>query len=157
MDRSSKDTMKDGMNDIPHDLHDLAEQIRALPEDAPEGLETRVFDASVAELREGGRVSVAGRIGPLRWLAPLAAAAAVALLAWAGSSLLGPSTPTTTEGPRVASNESVDEHVSDVLAYADLFGEADWSDTLVEEAEALDQDWEPTVEAWSLDGSVEAG
>ena len=151
--------------DIPSDLQELAGQIRAMPDrvpgrlpgDAPEGLEARVFDASVGALRESAPMAgVAGKIGPLRWAAPLAAAAAVGLLAWAGSTWLAPSS-THQPDPSVVSTVALDDHVEDVLEYADLFSDASWGTALVEDAQELDGSWEPTVEAWTLEGETEAG
>ena len=142
--------------DVPSDLRAVAEQIRAMPSDASDGLEARVFEASVSSLRDGReRPTLAGRIGPWRWAAPLAAAAAVGLLAWAGSSWLAPAPPATPDVAVAAA--PLDEHVSDVLAYADLFDDSSWSTTVADEAEALEASWEPTIEAWSLDGEMEAG
>jgi|GEM_PF-4701959 len=143
--------------DIPAELHDVAEQVRALPGDAPEGLEARTFEASVAALRDGGETGgVIGRIGPVRWMAPVAAAAAVGLLAWVGATWMLPSTTSPTD-PQPVSTVALDDHVSSVLEYADLFSDASWSDTLAEDAEQLDDAWEPTVESWSLEGAMGAG
>ncbi|MFI4881861.1 MAG: hypothetical protein ACIAQU_04675 [Phycisphaerales bacterium JB064] len=148
---------EDISTDIPSELQDLASQIRAMPGDAPEGLEARVFDSSVRALREGCAqpASVAGKIGPLRWIAPVAAAAAVGLLAWAGAAWLVPSNSAQPDPGRV-STVALDDHVSDVLAYADLFTDSSWGTTLAEDAQELDEGWEPTVEAWSLDSETGA-
>ncbi len=138
--------------DIPSDLRDLASQISAIPGDAPEALEARAFEASVVALREGrANTGVIGRIGFLRWMAPIAAAAAVGLLAWAGATWLVPASTNPTQPDRVTT-VALDEHVSEALEYADLFSDTSWSDTLAEDAEQLDEAWRPTVEAWSFGG-----
>ncbi|UYV11732.1 MAG: hypothetical protein NCW75_10530 [Phycisphaera sp.] len=143
--------------DIPSELHDVADQVRALPSDAADGLEARTFEASVAALREepeGG--GVVGRIGFARWMAPVAAAAVVGLLAWAGAAWLVPPT-TTSVDPNPVSTVALDDHVSDILEYADLFTDSSWSETLAEDVEELDDAWEPTIESWSIDGELGAG
>lgn len=143
--------------DIPSELHGVADQVRALPSDAPEGLESRTFEASVVALRAGRENGgVIGRIGFVRWMAPLAAAAVVGLLAWAGSAWLVPPTTNPVE-PNPVTTVALDDHVSDVLEYADLFSDTSWSETLAEDAEELDDAWEPTVESWSIDGELGAG
>ncbi len=140
---------------LPEDLRELAGRLEAMPGDTPEGLESRVFEASVGELITNDSPAVVGRIGVMRWLAPLAAAAAVAVLAWAGSSLLSPSNSMTPE-PQVAQAVALDEHVDDVLSYAGLFSDSSWDEALVEDADALEEAWEPAVEPWSLDGDLGA-
>lgn len=143
---------------IPEDIRDVAERLRSLPGDAPEGLEARTFEASVAALRDGRahRGGVLAKIGPVRWMAPVAAAAAVGLLAWAGATWMAPATTTGPEPSRVTT-VALDEHVSDALEYADLFADASWTGTLSEDAETLDEAWEPTVESWSFDSDLGAG
>eukprot|EP01025_Chloroclados_australasicus_P015375 TRINITY_DN17361_c1_g1_i10.p3 TRINITY_DN17361_c1_g1~~TRINITY_DN17361_c1_g1_i10.p3 ORF type:complete len:159 (-),score=42.27 TRINITY_DN17361_c1_g1_i10:176-652(-) len=143
---------------LPEDVRGVADQLRALPVDAPDGLEDRVYQASVQALRDGRsrRTGVLARIGPVKWMAPIAAAAAVGLLAWAGASWMSPAT-TPTDQPNVVSTVALDEHVDAALEYADLFADAAWTETLAEEAESLDDAWEPTVESWSLDGEMGAG
>lgn len=142
--------------DIPTELREVADRVRAMSGDVPEGLEARTFEASVVALREGGNAgSVIGRIGPVRWLAPIAAAAAVGLLAWAGATWMVPSTSNPVQ-PRPVSTVALDDHVSRVLEYASLFSDATWSDTLAEDAEQLDDAWEPSVESWSFDGELGA-
>lgn len=142
--------------DIPSELHGVADHLRALPSDTPEGLEDRVFEASVSALREGAQTGVVGRIGFVRWVAPIAAAAAIGLVAWVSATWLAPPSTTTVQPDPVAT-VALDDHVSNVLEYADLFGDSTWSDTLAEDAEELDESWEPTVESWSLDGEMGAG
>lgn len=143
--------------DIPSELHGVADQVRALPSDAPEGLEDRAFEASVSALREGAHAGgVIGRVGFVRWMAPIAAAAAVGLVAWVSATWLAPPSTTTVE-PNPVATVALDDHVSDVLEYADLFGDSTWSETLAEDAEELDESWEPTVESWLLDGELGAG
>ncbi|MFI4916737.1 MAG: hypothetical protein ACIAS6_09570 [Phycisphaerales bacterium JB060] len=143
---------------IPEDIRDLAERLRSLPGDAPEGLESRTFEASVSALRDGraNRGGVLAKIGPVRWMAPIAAAAAVGLLAWAGATWMAPATTTGPEPSRVTT-VAFDEHVSEALEYADLFADASWTGTLSEDAETLDEAWEPTVESWSFDSDLGAG
>lgn len=144
--------------DIPHDLLDMAQRLDALAEGAPPGLEDRVFHASVAVLREAqeGHGGVLARIGLVRWLAPIAAAAAVGVLAWGGSVLLAPGVSTPGQPDRVAT-VALDEHVLAALEYADLFSEVGWVDTLTREAEAIEGDWQPTIDAVTLDGEMGAG
>ncbi len=143
--------------DIPTELQGLVGEIRALPSDAPEGLEARTFEASVSALREA-RLSggVLAKIGPVRWVTPIAAAAAVGLIAWAGAAWFMPAHPSPVE-PNVVTTVALDDHVSDVLEYADLFSDTSWTGTLAEDAEELDDAWEPTVESWSIDGEMGAG
>jgi hypothetical protein len=142
--------------DIPTELHDVADQVRAMAGDAPQGLEARTFEASVSALREARQSGgVLARIGPARWVAPVAAAAAVGLIAWAGAAWFMPAHPSPV-APSVVATVALDDHVSDVLEYADLFSDASWTDTLAEDAEELDDAWEPTVESWSLDGEMGA-
>lgn len=152
-----EDISADISGEIPSELQDLASQIRSMPGDAPEGLEARVFGASVGALREGraAPAGVAGRIGPMRWLAPVAAAAAVGLLAWAGASWFGPAAGGPS-APQQVSTVALDEHVSDVLEYADLFSDMSWGTTLAEDAEELDEGWELTVDSWSLESETGA-
>jgi hypothetical protein len=57
----------------------------------------------------------------------------------------------------VASNVALDEHIDDALEYADLFGGSNWNATLADDAEELDDAWEPTVESWSWNGEMGAG
>lgn len=143
---------------IPEDVRDVAERLRSLPTDVPEGLEARTFEASVVALREGRarRSGVLARIGPVRWMAPVAAAAAVGLLAWAGATFMAPAT-TPSEQPSVVTTVALDEQVSAALEYADLFADASWSETLAEDVESLDESWEPTVESWSFESELGAG
>ncbi|MGD1916858.1 MAG: hypothetical protein ACFCBV_11815 [Phycisphaerales bacterium] len=155
MARDDKDTMAGVNGELPEDLRELAGRIESMPSDAPKGLEARVFEASVGELATGHHSGIAGRIGHARWIAPMAAAAALGLLAWAGASWLSPGNAVT-PAPQIAQAEAFDEHVDDVLAYAGLFSDSSWDDALAEDADALEDAWEPTVESWSLDGELGA-
>lgn len=149
-------------SDIPQDLHEVASRLDALASDAPSGLEARIFATSVHELRPGvsrARLAEGGvlaKIGPVRWLAPIAAAAAVGLLAWGGSMLLAPGITNPGRFDLVAT-VALDEHVLAALEYADLFTDLGWGDTLTRDAEALDGEWRPTIDAVSLEGELGAG
>lgn len=118
---------RDGEPGVPEDVRAIADRLDALPIDAPEGLEARVYEASVGELQgDSDRRHVLAVIGPLRWLGPLAATAAVVGIA-VGLAQLG-GTPTAggggaagATGPAVA----LDEQVADGLAFASLFS-GDW-------------------------------
>jgi len=122
---------RDGQPGVPEDVRAIADRLDALPVDAPQGLEARVYEASVGELQgDGGRRPVLAVIGPLRWLGPLAATAAVVGIA-VGLAQLG-GTPAGggsgadggaagLPGPAVA----LDEQVADGLAFASLFS-GDW-------------------------------
>jgi len=143
--------------DLPEDLRELAGRIEAMPGDVPRGLEARVFSASVGALREHEQPSrgIVGKIGFVRWTAPVAAAAALGLLAWAGAVWLSPANTTLPQADATTVS-ALDEHVEDALAYADLFAVPSWGASLVEDAEALDESWEPSIDAWSLDGEYGA-
>ena len=155
---SNQHDMQRESEHIPEDVRSMADQVRALPSDAPKGLEARVYDASIEALRDGRshRGGVLAKIGPAKWMAPIAAAAAVGLLAWAGATWMAPSAPSNNQ-PTAVSTVALDEHVDAVLEYADLFADDAWTETLAEDAESLDDAWEPSVETWSLDGEVGAG
>lgn len=155
---SNEHDMQRESEHIPEDVRGVADQVRALPSDAPEGLEARVYDASIGALRDGRsqRGGVLAKIGPVRWMAPISAAAAVGLLAWAGATWMAPPAPSHNQ-PTAVSTVALDEHVDAVLEYADLFADDAWTETLAEDAESLDDAWEPSVETWSLEGEVGAG
>lgn len=154
----ARSTHDDISTAIPSELQSLAGQIRALPDDAPEGLEARTFEASVVALRHARehRGGVLARIGPVRWMAPIAAAAVVGLLAWAGATWLVPPSATSPD-PSAVSVVALDEHIDEALEYANLFGGSNWNATLAEDAEELEDAWEPTVESWSWNGEMGAG
>ncbi|MEO1008368.1 MAG: hypothetical protein AAFX79_07360 [Planctomycetota bacterium] len=128
-------------DDIPDDVRDIADRVRALsdamPDEAPGDLEARVFAASVGTLREAreqGPPGVLAVIGP-RWLLPVGAIAALLAIAAVASVVFA---PPLAPGPRESiAVVALDEHVEAGLEYAELFGSGgDWASDLV------DADWE---------------
>lgn len=145
--------------DIPSELLGVAHQLDALAKETPAGIEDRVYVASLPALRDGKahRGGVLARIGPLEWLSPIAAAAAVAFLAWGLSVLLAPGVTPDGRADLIAT-VALDEHVIAALEYADLFAEAGWAEPLARDAEALEAHWQPMIDTvMLLDDEMGAG